>query len=239
MEWRRAKTILILTFLVLNVLLGYQLWVNTNLADNVFERAQLREETLDKLRSKGIELNAEVPGETPKLQEITVHFAPSDIRTEPQTLNRSIEVEDVTKKRVIKKIAEQIPDFESYAFDPVLSGESELVYHQLYEGWPMFEVDLRLLHDGKKLNAYTMKYASVEDHTEEEEQPVLSAYKAISVLADNVLDDGHVIAHIQLGYHGQVYSSSTQVLAPKWRVALENGEIYYVHAMSGAIEKKE
>lgn len=42
MEWARAKTILIITFFLLNVILGYQLWI-TKVADSYFEQAGIRE----------------------------------------------------------------------------------------------------------------------------------------------------------------------------------------------------
>lgn len=241
MEWRRAKTILIFTFLVLNILIGYQLWINTDVARGWIDRSELRDEMLDKLQNKNITLEAELPSDTPKLQEITVHFSSAGISSEPKRLNEPIPIQNIGKKRVMNRVTAQIPEFKQFVLDPVLTNDQEVVYFQLYKGWPMFEVNLQFLRENDVLSSYTMRYAIVEEseQTGDEEQSVLSAFKAVGVLADYVLSHDSVIVDVRLGYHGQVYSSSTQVLAPKWRIATESGEIYYVHAISGAVEKKE
>lgn len=241
MEWSRAKSILILTFIVLNVLIGYQLWMNTQSAQQWISKSELRDETLDKLKNKGIELQAELPDHQPRLQEITVFFtsAENGTTTGLRPLTPPIAVEDISKPRTVKNITEQIPEFPMYAMDDVLTREEEFVYYQLHEKWPMFEINLQLRQSDNKWVSYTMRHATVEEYEEEDQQTVLSAYKAVSALADYVLGEGSVIVDVRLGYHGQVYDSSSQVLAPKWRIALDNGELYYVHAINGAVEKKE
>jgi Uncharacterized protein conserved in bacteria len=59
----------------------------------------------------------------------------------------------------------------------------------------------------------------------------------VRLLAERFLQRGDGIADIRLGYHGQMYESDTQVLAPKWRIVLDNGDIYYVHAVNGEVER--
>ncbi len=53
------------------------------------------------------------------------------------------------------------------------------------------------------------------------------------------MPSGSVIKEIRLGYHGQLLDSQMQSavpLWPVWRVSLESGESYYIHAFNGAIE---
>jgi regulatory protein YycI of two-component signal transduction system YycFG len=68
------------------------------------------------------------------------------------------------------------------------------------------------------------------------EQQVLPASTAAAHLIENYLPAGSVIKDIRLGYHGQIFpDAETQVSAPSWRVLLENGEMYYVNAISAEV----
>lgn len=236
MEWARAKTILIITFFLLNVILGYQLWI-TKVADSYFEQAGIREEVQQLLRSKNIRLEKEIPRETPQLREITVTLSGDKNAIEPVRLERPFKLQQLARKRIAKDIEKQIPFIDEYEYDPIQSREGLYVMNQLYEQWPMFEINLNLFYEEDEVYQYTATYAEIESSLDEEEVKVLSAYRAIAFLAENVLAPGTVIEEVRLGYHGQVFDSDIQVLAPKWRIALANGEVYYVHAISGELEQ--
>lgn len=73
MDWSRAKTILIGAFLLLNVFLGYQLWLNEQSEVDFARRAQggidLLEEMLVQNR---ITINGDIPLETPVMNNLEV-----------------------------------------------------------------------------------------------------------------------------------------------------------------------
>lgn len=240
LEWGRAKTILIITFFLLNVILGYQLFIYANWAGSYLESAEIREEMNQLLRSKQIRLDKEIPRETPKLREITVAFQRADQEDGMVYLQDPFPVQQLFKQnKSAKEFRSRIAHFDSYQYDPFLSDHRTLVFHQLYERWPMFEISMELHHDGEFITRYNQRFGIIETEKEEEEQQVLSAYRAVGFLAENVLSQGTIIEDVQLGYHGQVFDSDRQVLAPKWRVVTSEGEVYYVHAINGAVEKKE
>lgn len=85
---------------------------------------------------------------------------------------------------------------------------------------------------------YRMAYAVVDPADDEapKGQQVLSAYDVLGNLAEYYLPQGSVVADVRLGYHGPIFESETQVLAPYWRVVLSQGDTYYVHAVTGAVE---
>ncbi|QJC54075.1 hypothetical protein HGI30_22815 [Paenibacillus albicereus] len=75
MDWGRAKSVLILAFLLLNLLLGYQLW------GDVRERvqpssnsAELSPETLAALKAKRVAFSGVIPKETPVLHDLTYRY---------------------------------------------------------------------------------------------------------------------------------------------------------------------
>src|SRR2546428_11295117 len=75
MDWSRAKTILILSFLFLNVILGYQLW-NSKSKQTVLaaDEEAIVADTRKLLDSKNIKLAKAFPTTIPDLKVITVKF---------------------------------------------------------------------------------------------------------------------------------------------------------------------
>lgn len=236
MEWGKAKTILIITFLGLNILLAYQLWINESNHVNVeFEISA--QETQSLLRSKGIRLDLPIPTHTPTLREITVQFSerydPSKVVLLQTSLARS---EQENTGELNEVLLTQIPHAADYRIDPILSDQHKIILSQLYNDLPMFDVNVTIFNKDGWLFAYRQDYVYIESKVDEREQRILSAHQAVSFLAENFLPNGAVISDITLGYHGQSYDSATQVLAPKWRITLENGDVYYVHGINGAVD---
>ena len=76
MDWRRAKSVLIFSFLMLNVILGYQLWTDWR------ERLNTSVDWTSLPRDVGVHAgeentsgdNARIPTETPIMREFTYTF---------------------------------------------------------------------------------------------------------------------------------------------------------------------
>ena len=112
MEWARAKTILIVTFFLLNVILGYQLWIQTNVAGTYFEHAEIREEMNQLLRGMNIRLEKEIPRETPHLREITVSLSGSPDSSTVIPLERPFKLQQLTRSRLPNDIVAQIANID-------------------------------------------------------------------------------------------------------------------------------
>lgn len=245
MEWGRAKTILIVSFLCLNVLLGYQLWVSKiHLKDSNLEIAGIKEEMSQLMREKGIRLEAPMPAETPNLKEITVKFNVNMIPDARMELSEPIAGNLLLNQTEMGEVLkQQIPHADAYQFDFIASAKEEpnpaevYILNQLYGSYPMFDVRLKLYHMNGAIRAYWQSYVEVHPGSVQKEQKVLSAATVIrSLIEKNHLQYEAVIQDVRLGYHGQIFNSETQVLAPFWRIVTEKGDVYYVHAINGAVE---
>lgn len=243
MEWGRAKTILIVAFLMLNLLLGYQLWESKlKLLGKSSEIELIAEEVRSIAESKNIKIDAVVPTETPRMNEITVTFGEEGI------IASEVEFESpypyttfLTGSEIWKRIAEHIPNADEYRMDPFTSGPRSngsgmIVLHQLADGYPMFDVRLELIYVDEQVVSYRQNYVEIQEAEQLTDQKVLSAYLAIGRLVENFLQPGKIITDVQLGYHGQLFDTETQVLAPMWRIMTSDHEIYYVHAINGSVE---
>ncbi|GIQ70463.1 hypothetical protein DUZ99_09790 [Xylanibacillus composti] len=238
MEWGRAKTILILAFLILNLLLGYQLWAQQlDIFGEVDETASVVTETEQLLASRGIQLDTSIPKETPRANEITVRFL---IQADPMgrtMISPPIRGLDLFGRTDWQStLSNYIDHVQEYIPDPIMSRPGVLVLDQVHEGIPLFEVNLSLYDGGGQIESYSQSYVEIESTITEKEQKILPAYRAVEFLAENYLQRGSVITDVRLGYHGQSYNSDIQYMAPKWRVALDNGSIYYIHAINGEVE---
>lgn len=244
MDWSRAKTVLICAFLLLNVLLGYQLWIDELNISSFTENAERREEMNRQMAVKHARVDTAVPEATPVLSEITVNLQTRQDDPQPRVLTKPFSktlLSDPAQLRAalkadIPKIGEYEPDLHAEVQD-----DAVFVMNQLYEGLPMFEMRVELYGEAEQIDSYRYIYSEAAPAENAESvtgagQEILSAYIVLGNLAENYLPQGAVVTNVQLGYHGPIFESMTQVLAPYWRVVLDSGEIYYVHAVTGAVE---
>jgi regulatory protein YycI of two-component signal transduction system YycFG len=240
LDWGRAKSVLIISFLLLNVLLGYQLWLDIREQLNVnVNTAELPQDKILLMQQKRISLDANLPLETPKLGDLT-YLLRSESRGKEESVPLDAPVDSkviFTKSELVKALGRYIPDIDQYVYDSLSSSMEVVVLHRAVEGHPMFDAKLLLYISNQKITSYQQD--SVELLGMGEAKQVLPATKVVASLIETYLPDGAVIADIQLGYHGQIFDSEKQVSAPSWRVLLENGPPYYVHAISGEVATDE
>ncbi|OXM84553.1 two-component system regulatory protein YycI [Paenibacillus rigui] len=241
MDWGRAKLILILSFFMLNVVLGYQLWTTrSDLLEFDANTASAAEEIQRLLKSKNIQVSVEMPKEIPRLKEIVVKFDEKMKSDKKIPVSAPFKYSPILGKGATKDAAARavIPNMDAYQYDPVLSVNGVYVFHQLYNGVPMFEVKLELNEQNGLITSYSQGYVEVQSESDQKEQKVISPYTVLRSLIETYFPSGSVVNSIKLGYHGQVFNSQTMFMVPYWRVSLGNGDgdIYYVNALNGAVE---
>jgi len=133
-----------------------------------------------------------------------------------------------------------IPELDAYELDPAAGRDGVFVFHRMANGWPMFGVQLELHHRDQKITAYRQDRIVILPSEGMPARKVLPAAQAVANLIEKYLPFGAVIREIRLGYHGHIFDDTeTQVTAPTWRVLLDDGEIYYIHAISGEVSAEK
>lgn len=240
MDWGRAKNVLIYAFLLLNMVLGYQLWNDLQeQADSNLDFTSLDSNIQQTMDDKRIKVLAKIPTETPILSEISYRFV------EDENTNQVIELTESVNSRLIYNPRElsnalktSIPDIGDYRYDEAASRAGmEFVLHPLVDGeWPLFKIDLKLYYSNQKIVSYQRQTIEVSKNEEDKAQRVLSASKALGNLIENFLPEGAVVTEIELGYYGEVFNSDAHLpAAPAWRFILESGKEYYVQGISGDV----
>lgn len=237
MDWSRAKSVLIFAFLLLNLVLGYQLWLDVREQWNSnLDWTSLPEETKAVMEQKRIQVPAKIPSDTPVMREVTVRFV------DPEPFGKTVKLEEpvdskviFTEKELRKALEDQIPGIENYNYDPLIASDEAFVMNLLLDRkWPMFEVQMELFYANQKIVAYRESHVEMLVSEDDKAQKVLPATTALGRLIEKYLPPGAIVKDIQLGYHGQVYNE-TLVTAPSWRIMLENGDIYFVNAISAEV----
>lgn len=243
MDWSRAKSIFIVSFLALNLLLGYELWIGkwNAIGDSKKAAADVAQE-LDRIMvSRGIKMAAAVPKETPKMREVTVKWIDGESNGQKVKLAEPIRYNLFLSKGSLKDLANRgIPKIESYAYDRVTSIDGIFMMNQLVGEYPLFDVNLELYITNGEVTGYRQSYVDTDTSAEgKEEKKVISAYTVLRTLAEKYLQNGTIVTDIRLGYHGQFFETeqwSTLPTFPTWRVAIDNGDIYYVQGFRGDVE---
>src|SRR5690606_6385507 len=140
MDWGRAKSVLIVAFLMLNILLGYQLWLEwRSQVGSSVDWTSLPVATRQVMQEKGISLNARIPAETPSLRNLTytLQAAPPDGEEERIPLAEPQEARIVFNAQELEEaLGRVIPDLGKYAYDDPASRVGVFVLNRMVDGLP-------------------------------------------------------------------------------------------------------
>ncbi|THF74169.1 two-component system regulatory protein YycI [Cohnella fermenti] len=238
MDWGRAKSVLILAFLLLNLVLGYQLWLEwRERIDSTVDWTSLPAETQQTMNQKGIRVDAEIPTETPEMLEQLSYSLKENasgdgsIALDPQPNTRVV----YSEEELEAALGTTIPELGLYQFDYPGSRDGVYVFNRMFDGWPIFDIKLELAYSDQKITGYRQDAVASLSPEDSKRQKALPATMALVKLIASYLPAGATIHEIQLGYHGQIFDSEIQLAVPTWRFLLDDGETYYVNAISGEV----
>lgn len=227
MNWRRAKTILIYSFLLLDILLATQVWrmVAQPLTTNPYNDFSL-EQLTTLLKQEGIVLSVELPTEAADKPLINVRYRETALRpiSPPVSANQ-------TKPA---SLVELVPEMKGTLYDQVQSTKTLATFDQVFEGLPLFRVNIQLkaIDDAWR----SAKIQTVTVMSKGTPQPLISSFLAVrTVYERQLLKSGDEIVDVRLGYEGQHFTSDMQVMAPTWRIALISDRRIYVNAVTGGV----
>ncbi len=257
MDWSRAKTILILSFFLLDLVLGYQLWSSRS---NEIAGSEITDGTIEEfdklLTERNIHVSAEIPPITPTLSTMNVKYKVftdesflQNGRNERQVIERLEEGFRAILNTPIPYASQDelaiIMGLEAFYFDQYkLTNASVNGFswtQQQKDGFPLFDAKLHVFVKDNHIIQFEQRYyESVNEDTEQRKDKVISGFVALRTLVEG----GHVpeyetVTDIKLGFHGQQFSSEEQVITPVWRITVQSGQFYDVNAFNGSIEKSK
>ncbi|WP_332692337.1 two-component system regulatory protein YycI [Halalkalibacter lacteus] len=255
MDWNRTKTIFIITFLLLNIFLTWQLIETHNMNQiSMITVANIQEV----LRENNVTIETELPEtdspgllvvgknvvlsneDIPNVEDQEINII--DERTilsvleEPFVLSRenfSTELSTFLSTYVFQGV-----DYRFGGFDQV---KNQVFLYQAYGEKTAYTFDDQplILHldDNLQIIGYQQKYLEFELQ-DGEEREMYSSLKAIEVLLnDQLVRMNQTITDVQFGYYSFFSpTGDVQVFAPMWRVTVD-GDTYLVHAIGGTVQQ--
>ncbi|WP_027408118.1 two-component system regulatory protein YycI [Anoxybacteroides tepidamans] len=250
MDWNKTKTIFIITFLILDLFLGYQLMQKRNSSQlDVILEATIEEQ----LEANGITY-VEIPKEITKASYVSGKskiFSHADIQ---KLKNQKVAASDqpILQATFVHPIP--LANFR----DPDSLNEflrQNIIHGKDYEFW-MFDEKKRTIicfqkYDQKMIynNASSMLLLRLNERDEvvsykqtmlydlekyDKKQDIIPAIKAIETLyKKDYLKPGDRVTTIELGYYALVHFTASQVLTPTWHIVVNGKKDYFIHAFEG------
>ncbi|WP_124728563.1 two-component system regulatory protein YycI [Staphylospora marina] len=227
MDWSKAKSILIVTFLILNLFLGAQLVQTMQQTSNLMETDNINREQVDQMmRENRITLskdqNTSFPTSLVAYQANITPMGPEWKKDERGGYTREFPDAPVVRdfRDLEKFLKGTVPWFSEYKLS--LSRGSRVVYNQLVEGRYIFDATLEVqLKSGNRVQSVrVVHYESVKL------QPVelMTLDTALYHLLTNwSLKKGSVITSVDLGYRAKARGTGDEsILVPYYRFRVEN-----------------
>lgn len=240
MDWGKAKNILIVSFFLLNIFLGYQVY-SRYLGGGPFPSGYLVPSSFEELlSSRNITLESPLPQETPVLSYISGYYVdllPLFPSTEARTVSgmeKGIQVSFSTPVSYLTNGKIDAPFIEEYTFEKSLTTETVYRYTQVINHRPVFNAALELEIENEKIKGYKQWY--IKELNKGLDHRMISALSALRTLVDNgYVRFGETISSITPGFYAQETLGKIQVFVPVWRV-VHSGQIHYINGINGAIE---
>ncbi|WP_343311153.1 two-component system regulatory protein YycI [Bacillus atrophaeus] len=249
MEWNKTKSIFIIAFLVLDIFLGYQFFekrssseydviknssVQTDmnedhitygtLSDNAKEGSRItanqKSFTKEEIESlKGQKPKMDMPSDKHKVTKLKMEF------TSPIALSKD-SVEDDAKALV----SSEFQDGEEYKLWKVDKDKKQVIFFQTYQGKYIYQenddasemIGQVILHLNDKNEVISYEQSTLDTFKEIQKESLISELDAVeSLYYQNLLKAHSTVKTVKFGYIAQYPLTSTQVLAPVWRITVE------------------
>ncbi|UXR78366.1 MULTISPECIES: two-component system regulatory protein YycI [unclassified Staphylococcus] len=251
MNWKHAKTLFIIVFFLINVVLVI-LYVDK------YNKSKLNPSATENgvnFAQENIKLPKNIPEVSKvKMQLITARSRNFEEDTEDRSDSSQSENGYVLTKEVNETVdvkLDPISHLKPYINDNVYKGNEyqyqetkgeEIKYEQTFEGFPIMNnkrAALTFVVADNQVKSY--KQAAMEDirpskGANNKRHKVISAYEALEALYYNqYLKDGDEVKGLRLGYYTVVKETNLQVLQANWEIQVKRGnqtKTYYVEAVS-------
>lgn len=257
MDWSKTKTIFIITFLMLNIFLGTQLYTKVTGS----HMGILSEETLpERIESNRIEILVDDPEQVVEAGPLTAtpRIMVGAINSGELTRQSPELIDDMTLfseldspyKLVDANLTASVNAFlqqyvyqgERYAIAEYVEDEQIIGLYQTHEGRKIDEYERGNFHlilnvnDDFAVESYEQRALNVNDQGRDQE--LLSPMKVIERLMNKQhIVVNTVIEEAELGYYSllQEAEADFQVYVPVWRI-LANNQYFFVDAQKGDIQ---
>lgn len=232
MDWGKTKSILIITFLLLNALLGCQLYAKYLDSDHVTWGKESTKEILEILDEREIAIKTDITVDQPTMKFIRARVQ----EHEGELTYRPSEYPELNENALAMLLPGVIKNFYEYSYDHQESIEKgQYVYYQEKDNYPLFGGQLLVSSPNRGLLYYEQAYFEIVG--EGAKRKIISAATALKSAIDlRLIPNNSEIDTLTLGYYGEGVQSILQEIPPVWRVVYKHEDIInvlHINAFTG------
>ncbi|WFD10229.1 two-component system regulatory protein YycI [Tepidibacter hydrothermalis] len=247
MDWSKSKTILIIAFILTNIVLGYNLYINVFRHDteDIFSDSSIN--NLNKLLStKNISINTQIPKDTPSLSTLSIKYEDLN-KSDLDSVFKQDGVYKIEDKRIIYNGKSDIDELDisectsftkkflnKYNFDDDTYLKStikkqdriEIIYTGKYKNYFLEESYMKFVfYENKDFSFERLWIVPIEE--KKQKKRVIPSVEAIMSAYSQMPKDS-VINEIKLGYYFESNNMDIEQgdIGPVWRLKVNNEYIY-------------
>lgn len=238
MDWKLTKSLFIASFLLMNIILVYILYNESNeevreLAEttNVLSKTNIDTSALDGFESTSMHI---ILGEPSYINDENNE---SEIdETEPLTVPLEQDVE-FDRENLTAYKDDSIYRGEEYHYDEIMSGTESIIYNQYYEDYPIFSHEAARLYFSANSMSMTQRYVeNINKSDYSVDQTVRHPKKIIEDLyLQESITGNAIVESATLGYYIILEEEDRVMMRPKWQFEIMDEDvsrIIYADALS-------
>ncbi len=235
MDWGKTKNIFIISFLLLNLLLGYQLYIkfSENNNNQIWSRGNI-EDLIVILDEKNIALNIDMTNDIPNMTFLKVN---NEVIYENNLFSLTND-QNINYDIIKELLGDKIGNFMEYKYSAVESNNKDyFVYHQVKDNYPLFDAKIIVVVAKRGILTYSQNYFDIISVGLEKQ--VIPSYSALRIAVEQeLIPQNSEIDSMELGYRGQENQSTIQDLTPVWKIVYyyeNNINVIFIIAFTGGI----
>jgi|GEM_PF-4367168 len=234
MDWSRAKTIFIISFILLDLFLAAQINQMIEQKSNYLKTDEISEEQIrELLESNQIRIATKIPNDTTQTPALQTKITPVSNwnYNEKWIYQYSFSTPMPIQNRAMLEqyLQKKLPFFQDYRYSSEYSTNHKYIYLQHYNQRPIFDGKIVCHLQNGKLTHLQVLHFQIKGQVNIE---FISFNQALfNFIHRNSLPKGAKITKIELGYRSMYYPSPNEViLVPVWRFTVNNKLHYDIYA---------
>ncbi|QKG85791.1 hypothetical protein GXN76_15905 [Kroppenstedtia pulmonis] len=235
MDWSKAKSILILAFLALNLFLtGQLIQARDEQTDTLSVAKNTQRELSQLVEDKKITIQADLPVETPQVSYLEAKpITPGEDWESNPDGSYELHLQTPLNRSELYRFIENL---DRYRFEQKQSTAQKNIYYQQWEKRPLFDARLEVTMRKSQIQSLRLTRFHITSDTRSPQAGISAHTALLSLIENRHIRSGETVTDVELGYHGQSYDAEVRILHPVWRIkTLE--QTYYVNALTGGSDK--
>lgn len=240
MDWRRAKTIFIISFFLLDLFLITQISQMIEQKSNYLKTDEITEEQIrDLLETSQIQMTKPMQDHVTKIPALQAQITPipgwdyNEKWVYHKSLHPALSFSDQTSLE--KLLKQRLSFFDEYRYAKEYSQKSHTAFLQYYQTHPIFDGKITAHIKDGKLNRIQALHFQIKEKVPVDFIPFTHAIHDL-ITREN-LPKGATISDVVLGYRSMYYPNPKEViLVPVWRFTV-NQKHYYIYATNNNLNE--